>query len=252
MFCPRSLLLPAILAVSAAAHAGVFVGIAKGPRTGNIPSIVELTVAPAPKPAPPPPPPPRAPSVEPTRVAPSAPRAVPTRRVAARVAAPPQSPSPAQPLPPVDFTGTTLTNDSGDAWAAQTGNGAPLDGPIAAPRAAPAERPAARSAEPAGPAIVALADLSRAPRAPDLDASLAHHYPAAARQRGIAGKAVVRARIAADGKARVLSVVSETFEGFGAACRRTLDGSRWDPPQDRSGQPVTTELTYTCRFEVGS
>ncbi|MBZ0236347.1 MAG: energy transducer TonB, partial [Deltaproteobacteria bacterium] len=81
---------------------------------------------------------------------------------------------------------------------------------------------------------------------------LARHYPPAARQHGLAGKAVVKARIGADGKARVLAVVSESGDGFGAACRRTLDGTRWEPPIDQRGRAVDTVLAYTCRFEVGS
>ena len=71
-----------------------------------------------------------------------------------------------------------------------------------------------------------------------------------ARARGVSGTASVRARIGADGRAHSLRVVSESFSGFGDACRRTLAGSRWSPPKDRAGNAVATEIAYTCRFVV--
>ena len=38
--------------------------------------------------------------------------------------------------------------------------------------------------------------------------------------------------------------------GFGDACRATLRDSVWSAPLDRTGQPVATFVTYTCRCEV--
>jgi hypothetical protein len=49
---------------------------------------------------------------------------------------------------------------------------------------------------------------------------------------------------------RAARVMNESFGGFGEACRRTLAGSRWSPPRDASGKPVSTEVSYTCRFEI--
>jgi protein TonB len=249
----RSLVLPVVLAISVAAHAGVWVAVDPAPP----PSTVELTVTP-PRPAPPPPPATPPPAVAKAPAAPPTQRAPRTPKPVARPATPPAEEAPAPPPaapPPADFTGTTLTNDSGAAWTAATGNGEAMDGPVGAPRAEKATEDKPRAPSRAGkgssgPPVVALGDLSKPPRAPNLDDALVHHYPAAARQKGIAGKAVVKARISADGKARVLDVVSESYDGFGAACRRTLDGSRWEPPRDREGQAVDTVLTYTCRFEV--
>ncbi len=256
----RSFLLPAIVGISTLAHVGAIAALDSEARakTSQKP-LLEFTIA-GPPPAPAPPPPPPAASEQPAtpRAAPRAPRTpTPTRPVSRTTPPPAPQPVPASaPPPPADFTGTTLTNDSGTGWATAVGTGEPIDGPIGRPGVPRAESARPRvvpaAATTGGPAIVALADLSQPPRAPNLNDALAHNYPATARQRGVAGKAVVRARIGADGKARVLDVVSESLDGFGVACRRTLDGSRWEPPRDRSGQAVDTVLTYTCRFEVGS
>jgi TonB family protein len=136
------------------------------------------------------------------------------------------------------------------------GNGARMDGAIEAPRQAAA--PTAPMAEPRAvrhPAVVErallpVADLSRRPVPPRLDSVLKSHYPADARQRGLSGVAVVRARIDADGRVRMASISSESYAGFGEACRETVVGSTWLPPQDRVGRPVATEVSYTCRFRV--
>jgi protein TonB len=76
-------------------------------------------------------------------------------------------------------------------------------------------------------------------------------YPAAARARGLGGSATVRARIEPDGHVRRVDLVAESFEGFGEACRRTLQGSSWSAPRDRDGRAVATYVRYTCRFVVG-
>ncbi len=256
-----SALLPAVIAISAVLHAGAFAAVGRGPRpVSATPSLVELAIAP-PAPLPPPAPPPPTPRVvsepPPARMATRAPRAAPPSRTVPRTVptavVPPSAPR--QPAP-LDFTGTTLTNDQGASWAAAAGTGAPMTGPLPNPTGRPRFRTdtsaaPGRATPHGGPPVVALADLARAPRAPALDAALARHYPEAARQRGIGGKAIVRARIAADGTAHVLGVVSESHAGFGTACRRTLDGARWEAPRDLTGKAVDTVLTYTCRFEVG-
>jgi TonB family protein len=181
------------------------------------------------------------------------------RRLAA--AAPrPTAPTAARPAPPpaaetlADFSGTTLTNEgAGAGWASATGNGERMAGPIGRPGAKVTGRHvdlAAPDPRPAAPAAVAVADLSRRPEAPRLEEALERNYPAEARQGGQSGRAVVRARITADGEVRDILVQSETSAGFGRACRDTLAGSRWTPPLDRDGRPVATIIHYTCRFEV--
>src|SRR4029077_2393055 len=91
------------------------------------------------------------------------------------------------------------------------------------------------AAPPEGPPLVELASLSRPPAPPDLADVLERHYPEAARRQGIAGQAVLRARITPDGRARDLILVSQTTGGFGDACRATLRDSIWTPPLDYDG-----------------
>jgi outer membrane biosynthesis protein TonB len=246
-----------VIAASLGLHVAVFGGFGRGAADGRAArkhrpaALVEMTVD-KPKVAPPPaqPPPPKA-----------APRLAVARplRAAARPAAAQPRVAPAAPPPaaeaPADFTGMTLTNDgAGAGWASATGNGEAMRGPVGRPGAratgrsvegAPAAAPRKR-AEP----VVGIDDLSRRPEAPELASVLERFYPASARSKGIAGRAVVRARVTPDGELRELALLSETGMGFGAACRQTLEGSRWTPPLDRAGKPVSTVINYTCRFEV--
>jgi hypothetical protein len=48
-----------------------------------------------------------------------------------------------------------------------------------------------------------------------------------------------------------MRVMRETGDyGFGAACQKMLRQRRWQAPLDRRGQPVATEVRYSCEFEV--
>ncbi|HET9953711.1 MAG TPA: TonB family protein [Polyangiaceae bacterium] len=171
----------------------------------------------------------------------------------------PSAPPPAENPPPpnaartVDLTGITLAGDSG-SFDAPLGNGESRTGPLAAIHPGRSPNPAPQAAElPAHtsePKLVAMADLSAKPAAPELGAALRSNYPAEARRRGIAGTASVRARIDSDGVVRQVNVLGESFTGFAEACRRTLKGSRWSAPRDHQGQRVATEIKYTCRFLV--
>ncbi|HTA89266.1 MAG TPA: TonB family protein [Polyangiaceae bacterium] len=154
---------------------------------------------------------------------------------------------------PVDLSGVTLTNDTGDGFAMPVGDGNALQGPIGlggqrveSMRPAPPPVPRATRA----PALVAARDLSEHPRPPALEALLRANYPEEARQRGLRGTASVRARIDADGVIRTLRVVAESAAGFGSACRRTVLGSHWSVPRAQNGGAVATEIVYTCHFEV--
>jgi TonB family protein len=197
---------------------------------------------------------------KPVEPAPEAPKpVVHERRVAmARPAAKAAAPAPSAAPPPAaespaDFTGQTLTNEGpGDGWASATGNGQKMNGPVGRPGAHVTRRvvDGDEGGSGNGPRVVGLADLSKAPSAPDLADALAAAYPADARAKGVAGKAVVKARITPDGHVRELAVVSESAAGFGAACEQTLRGSAWSPPMDRQGQAVSTFINYTCRFNV--
>ncbi len=171
---------------------------------------------------------------------------------AARPAASAHAPAAPMAETPADFSGTTLTNDSGAGWASATGNGEGMHGPIGRAGAKVTARrvEAAPAGNVPGPGIVAVADLSRPPVPPSLDQALEENYPVEARRTGQAGKAVVRARISAQGHAQDLVVVSESGAGFGDACKKTLAGSHWTAPLDREGTPVATVIQYTCRFVV--
>jgi TonB family protein len=158
---------------------------------------------------------------------------------------------------PIDFAGVTLTNPSGSAgWASVTGNGATLQGALGAPARGTSTGSAAGSGSGGGDAqrelsaVVGLTSLSRPPRAPALDEALRTNYPAEARAQGLPGHALVRARILADGRVGDTRILLASAPEFGRACQRTLSGSRWSAPLDKRGQPVTTEVSYQCQFEV--
>lgn len=215
-------------------------------RVAKVPANeVSFLLAPRPE-APPLPEPPARPEPEPEPEPSRAP--LPPRPVALPAA--PAPPRATEAPPPLDLRGLTLTNGAG-AFAMSAGNALPLDRPIGtSPAAAPASAAAPGPRPPAPPAMVALDALGTRPAPPPLEAALRRNYPADARRRALGGTARVLARIDGDGVARNVSIVSETYAGFGEACRRTLAGSRWSPPRDDTGRPVATQVRYTCRFEV--
>ena len=238
-----------LLVISVAVHVAVFNGLGSGEHVGQAkprkrpPTEVSVTVKA-------PPPPPKPPEAKP------APKVA--QKLAVRAPAPPPPDAPPPPPPPAetpaDFSGTTLTNDGpGDGWASAVGNGDAMHGPIGRPGAkvaAHAQDGATKSIAPKVAPVVALASLSRPPAPPDLNDALERHYPEAARKQGTPGQAVLKARITAEGQVRDLVVVSQSAPGFGDACKATLRESTWSPPLDRAGDPVSTFISYTCRFEV--
>lgn len=181
--------------------------------------------------------------------------APPTRSSKKLVAAPPTTKTSAAHAPadearpppttndaPVDFTGMTFSNDG--PGVVVTGGGAAPSRPASATSLAGAPSPArAASFVPAG-------SLGRAPRAPGLDRELERNYPSDARRSGISGAASLRLELLADGRVGKVEHVSETYAGFGRACERTVRGGRWEPPLDRDGRPVATEIKYVCKFEA--
>lgn len=240
-----------VVAASIAAHVTLLAVLPPADATPQAPARTFVTIETPPAPQPPPP-------VE-ARVAPqetvAARLPTPAKRPAAprraakpQVATQPNPPAAPTEAPPMDFSGVTLSND-GASWSSPTGNGEALSGPIGAP--APAEHVGTVRREASGTSterVVAVGDLSRPPRAPNLDAALAANYPRAAKAAGTTGTAVVRARILADGRVGTMRVVSETVPGFGAACQHTLAGSHWEAPLDASSRPVITDISYTCTF----
>jgi len=208
----------------------------------------ELPPLPAPTPEP------QAEPASTSPVTPHPPAVVATRALPARPAlkSAPATTAPApNTAPALDLSGVTLSNDSDSGFAMPLGDGSALHGPIGsgAPRA-PAAATAAAPSAPKAPALVDAHDLSERPRPPALTALLRENYPEEARQRGLRGQASLRARIDADGVIRSARVLSESAAGFGAACRRTVLGSRWSAPRDKNGGAVATEIVYTCHFEV--
>jgi TonB family protein len=237
--------------ISLLAHGIAYASLALAPPPPKElpPSRVAFRVL-APEPPRPLPPPPPAPEPIHTEPPPKLPKAKPI----------PSSPPPApEPAPaPVDLRGVTLTNDTGGgSFSSVVGNGSALEGPVGplgakAPPAPKASAPVPVAAAPApGIPEVAAADLSTRPVPPELTAKLRDHYPAAAKARGIGGSATVRVRIEPDGRVRRVELMTESFEGFGEACRRTLVGSEWSAPRGRDGRAVATHIRYTCRFVVG-
>jgi protein TonB len=215
---------------------------------------VEMEVI-APEAPPPPPPkveePPKPPEPEPQR-----PKAQPKAAPKPAEPEPPKQEAKPAPEAPVDLTGVTLTGGD-SSWSSAVGSGAALSGP--APRVA-AVTGRDRNGSAAGlvngkgdkPVIVAEASLSRAPVPPEgMNSLLEQNFPPRARSQGVSGSALLRVTILADGRVGDMRVMRETGDyGFGSACQKMLRLKRWQPPLDRRGQPVATEVRYSCEFEV--
>lgn len=194
-----------------------------------------------PKPEPPPPEP-RVEAPEPQNAVPkSTPRSEPQPpRVAAEVR---QSPiAETAPAGPVRLTGVKFSNAGTFALHGGGGPGSAAPATLAAPAAE--ERPSSR--------LVGLADLSQRPTPPKLDARLQANYPRAQRQMGTEGEALLELVLSERGEVVDAKIRSQTSPPFGAACRKTLLGTRWSPPVDGAGRAVRTRLSYRCSFRVTS
>jgi len=204
------------------------------------PTVIELAEAPEPPRAPEPTP--EAPERAPSELRQAArPRPAGAPRPASRASTPSEAP-PSE--APIDFTNTTFSSEGPGLAIGGGGSGGP-----AVRTAAPA---IASAVIPAGPRFVPASSLSRGPRAPGLDAALERNYPPDARRNGVAGKAMLRVAILSDGRVGPVKQLSESSAGFGEACAKTVRAARWEPPLDREGRPVATEITYACKFEVRS
>jgi len=218
--------------------------------------LIELSVVEQPaEPEPAPPPEPEVPEPEPEVVKP------PPKPVE-RAPKPPKQPPVADKTPPAaaeetiaDFTGTTLTGQGG--WASAVGNGAAMDSPIGSPTGVVTGRNRSGVAGGVvggtGVRVVAEGDLSRRvqlPPAEVLNAALERHYPKAARAQGIEGVTRIRLRVFASGKLQVLGTLSETYPGFAESCKVAMRDMIFTPGLDQNGQPVATDIPFTCRFNV--
>lgn len=222
------------------------------------PQQVEMEIVePEPPPAaaePEPPPPEPEPEPEPEPPKP------PPKPAAPKLAPPPPQPQ-AEPKPaaeaPVDLTGVTLTGDDGASWTSVVGNGEAFQGPASrigkvTGRDRAGSSDGAIGGKGTAPALVGEESLSRRPvPPPGMDALLEQHFPSRARAQGVAGTAVVKLRILADGRVGPMQIIRETGDyGFGKACTKALGDTRWQAPLDKRGQPVATEIRFTCDFEV--
>ena len=217
---------------------------------------VEMEIA-STEPEPPPPPPP--PAAEPPKAQepPSRPKAAP--KAVPKPAATPEPP--AEPKvadeAPVDLTGVTLTGGDGASWSSVVGNGAQLKGPAGRIGKVPNKDKAGDSNGVVGSQgtapVVSEASLSRKPIPPEgMNDLLVQYYPPRARAQGVAGSALLRVRILADGQVAKMKLIRESDDyGFGEACMKLLRLRRWQAPLDRRGMPVATEISYVCEFEVG-
>jgi protein TonB len=247
---PRGLFC-AVIAGSIALHGGLVVMAPSAPSAAGA-KAPSMTLATFVEIADPPP----SPLVEPPREEPARepmqePHGAPATNVRTRPtppashAATPAASPPASELP-ADFTSTVLSSADGPGVAVPL----PSTPPLPANSGGATVSSSATGSSSPRPRFVALADLARPPRAPRLDAALEKNYPASARQSGIAGHAVLRVEVLANGRIGGVRHVSETYAGFADACERTVKSGAWEPPLDRNGKPVATEITYTCRFDV--
>jgi len=239
----------AVVVTSLGLHAVAFGGLGRrgdgGRVKGRSPALVEMSVQEPSK---------RVPPLPARQAEQPAPRRALARPLRVRAAAAPTTTPPAAESP-ADFTGVTMTNEGpGAGWSTVTGNGEAMHGPLGRPGARVTRRvvegDGAADVAQAGPPVLAAADLSRVPVAPDLAPALARAYPAEARAKGLTGQAVVHARVLPDGHVAQLKLVSASGPGFGAACLTTLRASIWSAPVDRQSRPASTFVNYTCRFEV--
>jgi len=235
-----------ILPGSMALH---LVAVAVLPNAGRAPMaqapvVIEMIDPPEPEP------PPQREDPDPEQAAASAPtvaRVVPaSARSRAASAQPVANDRPADGAP-VDFTSAVMSNE-GSGMAIGSGGGGAGRGP--GPHAGPDVAPPAPPAAAVEPRVVEAKDLSRRPRAQGLDATLEQHYPLEERRSGISGKAVLRVMILPSGRVGTVRRVEESRSSFAEACERAVRSARWEPPIDREGAPVATEITYTCRFEI--
>lgn len=155
-----------------------------------------------------------------------------------------------------DFSNMTLSNEGSSSWNVQPSSGKEASGPIAGPGVNTGRaREGRMDGAPEGKGeseAVKLSDLGRHPeQARGLDDLVEKHYPPTLKRQGVEGVARVRVRIGADGKLKVLRILTATDPLFGEACKRSLSESPpWRPALDKKGQPASTEAPFKCEYIV--
>jgi protein TonB len=256
-------ILAVVLFLSIAVHAAAWLGLASLPTLDDMIAVLRIQEVALVEEHPPPEPEPEPVLEEEPEPEPEIPPP-PVRRERPDVPPPPDlppdEPPPAQEEQIEDFTGETLTNDTGEAWASAVGNGQAMDAPIGGAtgvvtgrhrEGAPEGVVGGTGTEP-GAQLVALRDLSSPPSTPSherLAELIRTLYPAELRRLAIEGSARVRLRIGADGRVSRVRMRTESHEGFGAACVHVLEeAGAWGQPRDRDGNTVATEVNFDCNF----
>ncbi len=241
--------------MSTAAHLVIFssLGLIPSPSEVLAREEMEFEVIEPPKveePPPPPPPEPEPPKEKPKEVTRQAKQAEPEPPPPD---APPPSEAPAEEV--ADFTGTTLTAGDGAGWSTAVGSGGALKGPVGKIGTGPqtGDQPGGKTVS-AGPRVVPLGSLSRKPAPPTgLDKLLEKNYPSRARMQGVEGRVVMEVRLLPSGRVGEMRVVEEFPPAFtfAAECRRTLrESPPFSPGLDKQGNPVATDIKFTCSFVV--
>jgi len=233
-------------------HVGIGVGLRLRPTLKlSAPEVraFEVRMVPQPpEPEKPVPPPPEPPQVEPAPPKPAPPKPTEPPPALEETEAPPANepeplPEAPAPLALLDSSIQAAVSGVATSTALDASGGISRGSQTPAPTLLPAPPPAA-------PSYTALADLSRKPRPPSLDALLRKNYPEPLRRRGVEGQALVRAHVTPRGRVARVEVLSESAAGFADACKRTLLGSEWTEPLDQNGNSVATQLTYRCKFQI--
>jgi TonB family protein len=244
-----------LLATSGAAHLIIFASLGLIPSPAEVLAremmefeVYEPPEVEEPPPPPPEPEPPKEPPKEVTRKAPKAEAEPPPEE------APPPAQAPAEEV--ADFTGTTLVGGDGAGWSTAIGTGGALKGPVGkiGGRPGPVGPQQAAKTGPAGPRVVPLASLSRKPSPPvGLDDLLKRNYPSRAQMQGVEGRVVMEVRLLPSGRVGEMRVVEEfppAFD-FASECRKTLRAAPpFSPGLDKDGNPVATDIKFTCSFVV--
>lgn len=226
------------------AHAGLVAALRATPRHEAHPVETKTEFFPVELPPPPPPPPPKERPPEPEAKAPAeAPKQPPKEASKAPPAAVAEAPRAA----PVRLAGLGLSN-AGFVFAASDSTAVTHSQPVTQPAVATAAPAPPRAPE--GPPLLKVSDLSERPTPPALDGSLRKNYPPELERQGIEGDALLRLTLSVTGKVIEAKTLSQSHAAFAEACRKTLLGTAWSPPRDRSGKPVRTSLDYRCRFKV--
>lgn len=233
---------------SVALHVGLFVLMTRAEVPAPVPQktairIVEQKPTPAPKP-PEPAPIVDAPKPEPTPERPPEPKPEPPKPKPKPAPDPAkQAPAPSS-APPLDLGNLTFTNDRGSGPAiAPDSAGREPDAPKPKPR--PAET---RKAEKPEPAAEGCTEEVVKPKALD---KVPIEYPANAREQGLEGQLVLRARVGVDGKVIDVEVVKSIGPLIDEPAVAAL--KRWTfQPATRCGKAVEGTFSIARRFELGT